>query len=141
MQLLQSSDSRTNCHMKPTFFLPGIVFVLAVLNLQPAFSQVNNWVGGISADYFNKYNWSDTSINFTSLTSTTIRIGAGSPYSCVLNGGNASNVNYRPARLNTVEGAVFTCNGAVYPHNNDSLNGTVNINSPADMNIRNIVYI
>ncbi len=87
--------------------------------------QVNNWEGDVSADYFNKQNWSDTTLNFTSLNAWTLRIGAGSPNNCVLNGGNSSNVNYRPGRLNTLGGCTFTVNGAVYPNNNDSLNGNI----------------
>lgn len=109
------------------------VFLGSTFNL---FAQVNNWEGDVSSDYFNKYNWSDTTLNYTMLTGWTLRIGPGSPNNCVLNGGNASNVNYRPAKINTLTGGVFTVNGNVLPNGSDSLNGTIILNSPANFNIR-----
>ncbi|MEO7311198.1 MAG: polysaccharide lyase family protein [Chitinophagaceae bacterium] len=117
-----------------------LVAICSFLSLSVT-AQVNNWIGSVSSDYFNKYNWSDTLINFTALTSSTLQIGAGSPNNCILVGGNSSNVNYRPARINTLTGGIFTCNGAVYPNNNDSINGTLVLNAPADLNIRNILYV
>jgi hypothetical protein len=106
-----------------------------------AHAQTISWVGNVSTNYFSKYNWSDTTINYSALTATTLMIGPGSPYNCVHTGGNASNVNYRSARLNTLTGGNFTVKGGLYTNNNDSLNGTVIINAPADFNIRNIAYI
>lgn len=118
-----------------------ILFCIGSLLSMSLMAQVNNWVGSVSTDYFNKYNWSDTTINFTLLTSTTLQIGPGSPYNCTLVGGNSSNTNYRPNRLNTLTGGVFTVSGAVYPNNNDSLNGSLVLGASADLNIRNIAYI
>ncbi|WP_165958147.1 polysaccharide lyase family protein [Segetibacter sp. 3557_3] len=118
-----------------------LVFILQFVLVLQALSQTNNWTGKVNTDYFNRQNWADTNINFANVTSTRLRIGQGSPHAAVLNGGNASNINYRPDRLNTLGGGTFTCNGAVYPNNNDSLNGTVVLNAPADLNIRNNAYI
>ena len=118
------------------------VAILVLMSLQLQAQTINTWVGNVSTNYFNKLNWSDTNIVFSTLTSTTILIGAGAPNDCLLVGGNNSNVNYRPARLNTLTGAMFTLNGAVFPNNNDSLNGTIILNSSAaELNIRNIGYI
>jgi len=120
----------------------ALISFLAIATATKSLAQViTNWVGSVSADYFNKYNWSDTNINFTMLTGTTLLIGAGSPNNCILKGGNSSNINYRPGYLNTLSGGTFIVNGAVFPNNSDSLNGTITLNSPANLNIRNIVYI
>ncbi|MBC7588200.1 MAG: hypothetical protein H7178_07550, partial [Chitinophagaceae bacterium] len=100
-----------------------------------------NWVGGVSTDYFNANNWSDNTMVFSNMNNNYLTIGAGNPNNCLLVGGNASNVAYRPGRLNVASNGIFTCNGAVYPNSSDSLNGTVTINSAADFNNRNILYI
>jgi len=114
-------------------FLPGAI--------QQTQAQVTNWIGGISSDYFNKDNWSDNTINFTTMNARTLIIGPGSPNNCVHTGGNSSNVNYRPGVLNTLAGGTFTVKGALYPNNSDNLNGTIIVNAPADFNIRNNVFI
>jgi hypothetical protein len=118
-----------------------VLFVCCICCSFPAQSQTINWVGSVSTDYFTRYNWSDTTINYSLLTSATLMIGAGSPYECIHKGGNASNVNYRSAKLNTLTGAQFTVNGGLYTNGSDSLNGTLTVNLPADFNVRNIVYI
>ncbi|WP_207495919.1 polysaccharide lyase family protein [Aridibaculum aurantiacum] len=127
--------------MRKNFSLIILTCISLLLSFHETNAQVTNWIGGVSSDYFNKHNWSDTNLNFTSLNSWRLRIGAGNPNTCTLNGGNSSNVSYRPDRINTLGGGTFICNGAVYPYNNDSLNGTVILNAPADFNIRNIAYI
>ncbi len=106
-------------------------------------AQVQNvyWVGGISTNYFDANNWSINTIVFSNMNNNYLFIGAGSPNNCVLNGGNSSNTAYRPGKLNVASNGNFTCNGAVYPNNSDSLNGTITINSSADFNNRNISYI
>ncbi len=118
-----------------------IVVILQGFLMMQAASQTKNWTGKVSTDYFNRHNWSDTNINFANLSGARLRIGPGAPNAAILNGGNSSNVSYRPDRLNTLAGGTFTCNGAVYPNNNDSLNGTIVLNGRADFNIRNIAYI
>lgn len=123
--------------------LPHAVTCILCCLLFPVFArtQTISWVGNVSTDYFSKYNWSDTTIAYSSLTSTTLMIGAGNPNNCIHTGGNASNVNYRSAKLNTLSGGNFTVNGNLYTNGNDSLNGTLVVNAPADFNIRNIGYI
>jgi hypothetical protein len=127
--------------MKKNFYPAIAILLLVLFSFLNTSAQVNNWIGGLSTDYFNKLNWSDPTLDFANLNAWTLQIGAGVPNNCVLNGGNSSNVLYRANRINTLTGGVFTVNGAVYPNNNDSLNGTIIINSPADFNIRNIAYI
>ncbi len=100
-----------------------------------------NWIGGVSTDYFNANNWSDNTMNFAVMNNNYLTIGAGSPNNCLLVGGNSSNVAYRPGKLNVTAAGVFTCSGAVYPNNSDSLNGNITINSSGDFNDRNILYI
>jgi hypothetical protein len=125
------------CRLLRAFPLVSCYLLLPVL----ALTQTISWVGNTSTNYFSKYNWSDTTINYSALTSTTLMIGAGNPYSCIHTGGNSSNVNYRPAKLNTLADGNFTVKGGLYTNGNDSLNGTVVLNAPADLNIRNIAYI
>ena len=132
--MLRTTMRRCRSH---AFFIALLFMLLPVITN----AQTNYWTGSVSADYFTKYNWSDTTINYALLTSTTLMIGAGNPNDCLHKGGNSGNVNYRSSRLNTLTGSNFTVNGALYTNNSDSLNGTVTINAPADFNVRNIVYI
>ncbi len=89
-------------------FIPSaLIVIIMIATVTRSTAQVITWKGGVSTDYFNKYNWIDTNINFTMLTGTTLQIGAGSPNNCILNGGNSSNVNYRPASLNTLSGGTL----------------------------------
>ncbi|MDI9364282.1 MAG: polysaccharide lyase family protein [Flavobacterium sp.] len=118
------------------------VFITLIIFISETKSQnLVTWVGGISTDYFNAKNWSDTTLVFSNMNNNHLTIGAGSPNACSLVGGNSSNVAYRPGKLNVASNGIFTCNGAVYPNNSDSLNGTVIINAVADFNNRNILYI
>lgn len=99
------------------------------------------WVGNISSDYYTKDNWSNNTMDWANLTAVTLMIGKGAPSNCVHTGGNSSNVNYRPAKLNVLSDGEFTISGAIYPNNSDSLNGIITLNAPADLNVRNIVYM
>jgi len=109
-----------------------------ILQSSKLVAQVTNWVGNVSTDYFNKENWSDNTIDFNNLDARTLVIGAGSPNSCVHTGGNST---YRPAKLNTSTGGNLTVNGILYPWASDNINGSLTVNSPADLNIRSYVYI
>src|SRR6266540_2310505 len=100
--MLRTTMRRCRSH---AFFIALLFMLLPVIT-----SAQNYWVGGVSTDYFTKYNWSDTTINYALLTSTTLMIGAGNPNDCIHKGGNSSNVNYRSNRLNTLAGSNFTVN-------------------------------
>lgn len=118
-----------------------ILFTLFIFTSKSKAQNLVTWVGGVSTDYFNAKNWSDTTIVFSSMNNNYLTIGAGSLHSCLLVGGNLSNVAYRPGKLNVSSKGVFTCSGIVYPNNSDSLNGTITLNATADFNNRNISYI
>ncbi len=137
-QILLSSKGARKCTMHLS------LLALSVFPTLTIFAQTINWVGGVSTDYFNKYNWSDPNIDFANIGSTTLIIGPGLPYHPIHNGGRStisSTTNYRPAKLNVLTGSNFIVNGILYPNGNDSLNGTVTLNSPADFNIRSYVNI
>ena len=101
----------------------------------------SNWTGFVDTDFYNVNNWSNTAIDFTNIQSETLVIGAGSPNNPIQTGGNANNINHRPGALNVITGANVTFNGVLLPWNSDSFNGTITLNAPADINIRNIVYL
>ena len=121
--------------------MPLLFTLLFSLCLEQTTAQVTYWVGGVSTDYFNKNNWSDNTINFASLGTRTLIVGAGNPYNCIHAGGNASNTNYRANYFNTTSQANFTVKGALYSWNNDSLNGNITVSSPADFNLRSAVAV
>lgn len=104
------------------------------------FAQTN-WIGAVDTNFYNVNNWSNTAIDFSNIQSETLVIGAGSPNNPIQTGGNANNVSYRPGALNILAGANATFNGVLLPWNSDSFNGTITLNAPADLNIRNIVYL
>ena len=116
-----------------------LLLSLSCFSNSKLFAQTVNWVGGTSTDYFTVTNWSDTTIKFSSIASTTLNIGPGKPNYCYLAGGSTATA-YRPSRLNTQVGAQFTVAGTVYPANIDSLNGTIEILSGADFNCRGNVF-
>ena len=118
-----------------------LIFLTSLISINGRAQNFINWIGGTSTDYFNVNNWSDPTINFAVMNNNNLTIGAGNPNACLLVGGNASNVAYRPGKLNVTSTGNFTCSGAVYPNNSDSLNGTVVINSSGDFNDRNMLYI
>ena len=128
---------------KPSWALvmPFLFTLLLSLCLERASAQVTYWVGGVSTDYFNKNNWSDNTINFSSLGTRTLIVGAGNPYECIHVGGNASNTNYRANYFNTTRQAKLTVKGALYSWNSDSLNGNITVSSPADFNLRSAVIV
>jgi len=129
--------------MKKNASIIVLCIVLSVFftNTKTQAQNLVNWIGGTSTDYFTATNWSDNTIVFSNMNNVYLTIGAGSPNNPTLIGGNNSNTAYRPGKLNVTSTGIFTCNGAVYPNNSDSLNGTVYINAAADFNDRNILYI
>ncbi len=128
-------------HYLPTRLFKLCIFMLCLVTNFNVSAQVVNWIGGTSSDYYTKNNWSDNTIDFANFTGVTLMIGPGNPNNCVHVGGNSSNVNYRPAKLNVLSTGAFTMSGAIYPNKSDSINGTVTLNSPADLNIRDYAYI
>ncbi|HSC39370.1 MAG TPA: hypothetical protein VLD19_15915, partial [Chitinophagaceae bacterium] len=117
-----------------------LICLLATVSSIYCTAQTVPWTGSTSSSYFTTTNWNPVT-NPAALAQTEIfMIGAGSPNNCIHSGGNAANA-YRPAKLNTLSGGNFTCNGTLYPWASDSLNGTVTINAPGDFSSRNIVYI
>ncbi|MBD0823707.1 polysaccharide lyase family protein [Aestuariibaculum marinum] len=118
-----------------TFF--GLIMACTSLNFLNA---QNNWQGDISSDFYDVNNWSDNTIDFANAGSQTLVIGAGNPNNPLQIGGSNS-IGARPDYLNTISGANATFNGTLYPWNSDMLNGTVTLNAPALLSIRNVIYI
>lgn len=119
-----------------------IVVLLFLSFINTSFSQTYNWVGGVSTDFYDVNNWDNNTINFANAGSSTLIIGAGNPNNPVQSGGyNGSSTSYRPNYFNTTVNANFTISGNLVPWNSDYLNGTLTLNSPANLNIRNIVYL
>ncbi len=113
-----------------------LFFLLCIFLSLSGWSQTTaNWIGAVNTNYFDVSNWSNPTIAFNNIASTTLNIMPGVPNNPIHNGGNA-NSSYRPAKLNTFSGSNFTVNGILYPNGSDSLNGTITINAPADFNIR-----
>lgn len=98
------------------------------------------WNGNVSADYFDANNWTPAT-DTKNLGSEVLMVGLGNPNNCLHKGGTLNNVSYRPSKLNTLTGSVFTIQGIVYPWASDSLNGQVDLVLNADLSIRNIGYI
>ncbi|MBC7721649.1 MAG: T9SS type A sorting domain-containing protein [Pedobacter sp.] len=119
--------------------LCAFLFILAA-SITTINAQTITWLGGANTDYFTKANWSDNTVDFANIASTTINVGAGSTYDCAHAGGNA-NTSYRPSKLNKFTAGTFTVAGILYPNNSDSINGNIILKPGADFNIRNIVYL
>src|SRR5687768_16669417 len=99
-------------HYLQTRLIKLCIFMLCLVMSFKVSAQVVNWIGGTSSDYYTKNNWSNNTIDFANFTGVTLMIGPGNPNNCVHVGGNSSNVNYRPAKLNVLGTGTFTMSGA-----------------------------
>ncbi|WNH10694.1 hypothetical protein [Thalassobellus suaedae] len=99
------------------------------------------WVGDVDTDFYNQNNWSDPTVDFSNLQSTTLVIGSGSTNNPIQKGGSANDINKRPESLDLITGANLIINGTLLPWNSVSLNGSLTLNAPAYLNIRNLVYL
>src|SRR5688572_10538598 len=78
-----------------------LFFLLCVFLSVSGWSQTTaNWIGAVNTNYFDVSNWSNPTIAFNNIASTTLNILPGNPNNPIHNGGNA-NSGYRPAKLNT----------------------------------------
>lgn len=124
-----------------TRFSICIVALLFFSFINTSFAQTYTWVGGVSTDFYNANNWDNTSLTFTDLQSYTFVIGAGAPNNLIHVGGSASDITKRPGRFNTLATANVLLKGNLIPWNSDYLNGTITLESPANVNIRSNVYL
>jgi hypothetical protein len=110
--------------------------------ISSSFAQTYNWVGGVSTDYYNVNNWDNTSIDFASLNSANLVIGAGNPNNPT-NVGHSGNdvIAKRPNIFTTNVGANIIVTGTLFPYNDANLNGTVTLNGSANFNGRKYVYL
>lgn len=118
-----------------------ILVILFLSSINSAFAQTYNWVGVVSTDFYDANNWDNTSLTFADLQSYTFVIGAGTPNNLVHVGGSASDITKRPGRFNTLATANVLLKGNLIPWNSDYLNGTITLESPANVNIRSNVYL
>ena len=118
----------------------SLTSLLITVSIIHASAQTVTWTGNTSTNYFTTTNWNPATNTAALAQTEVLMIGTGSPNNCIHTGGSSANA-YRPAKLNTLSGGNFTCNGTLYPWGSDSLNGTVTINAPGDFSSRNIIYI
>lgn len=110
--------------------------------ISSSFAQTYNWVGGVSTDFYDVNNWDNTAINFASLGSANLIIGAGTPNNPTNIGHSGKDViARRPASLTTNVGANVIVNKTFFPAGTSTLNGTITVEGAANFNSRNIVYI
>ncbi|TDD95713.1 polysaccharide lyase family protein [Flavobacterium cellulosilyticum] len=121
--------------------LLSIITILFLSIINTGFAQTYTWVGGVSTDFYNASNWDNTTLSYTDIQSYTFEIGAGTPNNLIHVGGSASDITKRPGRFNTSANANVILKGNLLPWNSDNLNGTITLESPANINIRNIVYL
>ena len=120
----------------------GIVALLFFSIINTSLAQTYTWVGGVSTDFYDVNNWDNTSINFASLNSANLVIGAGNPNNPT-NVGHSGNdvIAKRPNIFTTNVGANIIVTGTLYPYNDANLNGTVTLNGSANFNGRKYVYL
>lgn len=123
---------------RQSFYILALLFFSFI---STSFAQTYNWVGGVSTDFYNANNWDNTSLTYTDLQSYTFVIGAGTPNNLIHVGGSASDITKRPGRFNTLATANVLLKGNLIPWNSDYLNGSITLESPANVNIRSNVYL
>ena len=146
MYISKKNQLLNNLTMKKT--LPktrlsiGIVALLFFSIINTSLAQTYTWVGGVSTDFYDVNNWDNTSINFASLNSANLVIGAGNPNNPT-NVGHSGNdvIAKRPNIFTTNVGANIIVTGTLYPYNDANLNGTVTLNGSANFNGRKYVYL
>jgi hypothetical protein len=125
-----------------TRFSIGIVSLLFFCFINTSFAQTYNWVGNISTDFYDVNNWDVNTINFATLSSSNLIIGAGTPNNPINIGHSGVDViAKRPASLTTNVGANVIVTGTFFPNGTSTYNGTVTLNGAANFNNRNILYL
>jgi hypothetical protein len=119
-----------------------IVIILFFSIINASFAQTYNWVGGVSTDFYDVNNWDNNTINFATLSSSNLIIGAGTPNNPINIGHSGADViAKRPATLTTNVGANIIVTGTFFPNGVSNLNGTITLNGAANFNNRNFVYL
>lgn len=119
-----------------------IVAILFFSIINTSLAQTFNWVGNVSTDFYDVNNWDNNTINFSTLSSSNLIIGAGTPNNPVNIGHSGADViAKRPASLTTNVGANVIVTGTFFPNGTSTYNGTVTLNGAANFNNRNILYL
>jgi hypothetical protein len=132
--------------MKKTLSKPRLSICIATILffgiINASFAQTFNWTGSVSTDFYDVNNWDNPSINFASLSSSNLIIGAGTPNNPI-NVGHSGNdvIAKRPSTLTTNVGANIIVTGTFFPNGVSNLNGTITLNGNANFNNRNYVYL
>lgn len=146
MYISKKNQLLNNLSMKKTLPKTRLSFCMVALFffsfMNTSFAQTYTWVGGVSTDFYDANNWSDTSIDFSAdVQSKTFVVGTGSPNNPINIGLGADATIKRPNYFNTITNANVIITGTYVPWNSNSLNGVITLNASANLNVRNIIYL